>query len=42
MGLEDKEIKDITLSDEITIDELVRILEIKNRLLAISMSISKK
>jgi hypothetical protein len=43
MRLKDKEMKDITLidditTDEITLDDVIKILEIKNRLLVKSIS----
>ena len=43
MRLKDKEMKDITLTydittDEITLDDVIKILEIKNRLLVLSIS----
>jgi hypothetical protein len=36
MRLKDKEMKDTT--DEITLDDVIKILEIKNRLLVLSIS----
>jgi hypothetical protein len=37
MGVEDKDLSNIDLRDEITLDEVIKILEIKNKLLVISM-----
>jgi hypothetical protein len=39
MRVEDKGMSDITLTDEITLDDYVRICEIKHRLLAIYQSL---
>lgn len=38
MRVEDQGMSDITLTDEITLDDFVRICEIKHRLLAIYQS----
>lgn len=39
MRVEDKGMSDITLTDELTLDDFVRICEIKHRLLAIYQSL---
>jgi hypothetical protein len=39
MRVDDKGMSDITLTDEITLDDFVRICEIKHRLLAIYQSL---